>query len=81
MFPNRYHVFVQPYLPGSEDETIARIVNPNTLEEEGIYRDPDKSIIDFQYIFLDDDQLTIDVDAKSNTATVGRSKPPVTVLA
>jgi hypothetical protein len=76
MFPNRYHVFVQQYLPGSEDETIARIVNPNTMEEEGIYRDPDKNIIDFQYIFLDDDQLTIDIDAKNNTATVREVSRP-----
>ncbi|MBT1708354.1 hypothetical protein KK062_08970 [Fulvivirgaceae bacterium PWU5] len=76
MFPNRYHVFVQQYLPGSEEETIARIVNPESMEEVGIYRDSDKSIIDFQYIFLDDDQVTIDIDVKNHTATVREVSRP-----
>jgi len=68
MFPNRYRVFVQAFVPWHEDSTLDRVINPLTRNELRPFKDPDQKLIDFQYIFLDSDTLRILVDSKSRVS-------------
>jgi hypothetical protein len=74
MFPNRYEIFVEEFEPWSKDSTIARIVDPVTKKELGAFRDLEKKLLDFQYIFLDNDRLGILVDSENLTVKVERVK-------
>lgn len=68
MFPNRYEVFVQEYEPWPEDRTIARIINPITRKELSAFKNQDTKLIDFQYIFLDNEKLQVLVDDKTGVS-------------
>jgi hypothetical protein len=74
MFPNRYKIFVEEFEPWSEDSTIARIINPVTKKELRAFKDLEQKLIDFQYIFLDNDKLRILVNANDLTVKVERVK-------
>src|SRR5687768_12295727 len=64
MFPNRCQIFVEEFVPWHEDSTIARIIDPVTKNEIGPFKDADKKVVDFQYIFVDNDKLIIKVESK-----------------
>ncbi|NOS91932.1 MAG: hypothetical protein HOP30_08420 [Cyclobacteriaceae bacterium] len=74
MFPNRYHVFVEEFEPWHEDSTIARIINPVTRKEGKAFKHSNQKLIDFQYVFLDNDSLRVSVDSNDLTVKVERVK-------
>lgn len=70
MFPNRFKIYVQEYLPESPDSTIASIIDPVSGKALMAFKDVDSKILSFNYIFIKDDTLKITVDTKTMTAKV-----------
>jgi hypothetical protein len=74
LFPNRYRIFVEPFRPAHKDSTIARVIDAVTKKELVPFKDADKKLVDFQYIFLNNDRLRLTVDPLKNSVKVDRIK-------